>query len=112
MLSDALRDGILDIRRCQRESPKCYNGMRDWIDAVVCEMEGLARCLDLCVVLYAAPGLQEQVLATWKFLHCKDRDARKWLQAMVDASTRDSDKHREWLASCRRYDEAQAEAKK
>jgi len=110
MLSDALRDGIDDIRHYQRQFPECYSGMREWIDEVVREMEGLARYLDLCVAL-DAPGLQEQVLATWKFLHCKDRDARKWLQTMVDASTRDSDKHRAWLANCRRYDEAKAKAK-
>lgn len=46
MISDVLLDSVGEIERYQRDMPKCYDGLRDQIEAVKTVMHALHTYLD------------------------------------------------------------------
>lgn len=72
MLSDVLHDAVTEIRDWQNKMPEQYDNIKEWVDAVVKEMEALRRYLDL-------PFMSTQVYAMRRFLYCPQGECRKWL---------------------------------
>ena len=95
MLSDVLHDAVEEIRRYQNDG---YDDIKEWVDAVVQEMEALRRYLDL-------PFMSTQVYAMRRFLYCPDGECRKWL---LQAGQQD-ERCLGWLAHLKRIEDGGTE---
>jgi len=91
MLSDTLSDAIHEIRRYQNEMPEQYADIREWVDAVVQEMEALRRYLDL-------PFMHKQIYAMRQLLRCPEDEQRQWLVQVLPEAGREDEVCRDWLA--------------